>query len=439
MGKKDKKLNKVSPQNNGVGVVKSFKRSKINVPEESMKLREVVQNFPNIVKQAKKDKAKDVFPEENNVEGQIPEIVEGVSAKKNKGSKKKRKQAVDISPELIEQPKIDKKQKKAKGASTKGHEKPKVIEADIGIDTSESEDEQESIDDATGNASSKSILSQPELDLEDGSPTNSKDEKDAEVKPKKRFPGPEHSIFIGNLPTTVKKSTMKTLFKQFGTILTIRFRSNDGVTLFKKKDKKESKALNCYVRFETREEAEAACCMNGELVEDNRIRVSLHSQKQVGHITSTVFVGNIHRKTTDNELYDFFSRVGDIEYVRQIADRCIGYVCFKKGVSIAKALKMNQQLLNGRPLRIMKVDPSLQSKRRNKKGNLVSKQKVLTSTTKNPPKANTDNKRKILQQEFHGTVAKNKNRKNTQKKKSSFEKKKKILAKKLIGAVRSNE
>ncbi|XP_053687169.1 RNA-binding protein 34-like [Sabethes cyaneus] len=261
-----------------------------------------------------------------------------------------------------------------------------------------------------------------------------------ENRQEKRVEGTEHSVFVGNLPKTAKKSTLKQMFKSFGKILTIRFRTLDGEVLLKKKDRETAKALNCYIRFQTKDEALAACAMNGHIFDGHHLRVSLQSQKQIGHHASTVFVGNIHRDTTDNELYDFFSTVGDIEYVRQISGKYIGYVCFKKGVSIAKALKLNQQLLNGRPLRIMKVDHQKQSTRKNKKGNLVKKNASVDSDIKSIESIKNVNivhsdrtltKRNTLSN-FHGNLTKA-NGSSKQKLRTKAERKKKLLALKLSG------
>lgn len=381
-----------------------------------------------------------------------PDVLETTNVDKKKKKKNKNKQNgnkadVEEKPKELENgnesvpTQVSKKRKKQSNKKkNKENKKPKVVAADKDVVTSESESEEDEEDvfkemDATN----QSILSQP--DVNDGSDDEGDqkgvDKKVPEEKKEKRFPGREHSIFIGNLPRTAKQGMMKTLFKPYGRVLTIRFRTFDGVHLLNKKDRKEAKSLNCYIRFETKQEAEAACAMNGQMVEGNRIRVMMQTQKQVGPNTSTVFIGNINRKTTDNDLYDFFSRVGDIEYVRQIADKGIGYVCFKKGVSIAKALKLNQELLNGRPLRILKVDPSMQSTRKNKKGNLVKKNKLPGGVAKLPNNADDQSSNvqteKAPPQEFHGTVTKNK-RDKKKKKKGNSDKKKKVLAQKLMAA-----
>ncbi|XP_055586152.1 RNA-binding protein 34-like [Uranotaenia lowii] len=364
-------------------------------------------------KKIKKNKQPVKTTDSKTLEKALPEnVVENAAEPKVKKSKKKKNKVLALSQENKES--ITESIENVPDVLLSEKSRKKILPADEAVVTSESESYSET--------------------------ENEKETKGQEPPKEKRFTGPEHSIFIGNLPNTAKKSSMKALFKPYGRILTIRFRTNDGVAMFKKKDRKEAKALNCYVRFETKEMAEAACFENGKLVDGNRIRVMLHSQKQYGHANSTVFVGNINRKTTDNELYDFFSSVGELEYVRQIADRGIGYVCFKKGVSIAKALKLNQQLLNGRPLRIMKVDPNHQSQRRNKKGHLVSKNRL-------PPSAGGNSKKSIQQKvssdkksvpnpdNFHGTLSKDKNGKKQKDKKFSIsEKKKKLLARKLTAA-----
>lgn len=402
----------------------------------------------------KKDKKKKKKNRTNFVESNEENKVEQDDGSVSKQADKHKRKGSEVQSEEVSPKK--KHKKKNKLGKTKANDesqseqtakgkvnKPKVknLDADRDVVTSESESEDDR--DAGHNEMDKvnqNILKQYQSKE---SPADDDQKKaDKEVKKEKRFEGPEHSIFIGNLPNTVKKSTMKSRFKKYGNILTLRFRSNDGVTLFKKKDRKNAKALICYIRFETKAEAQAACAMNGELFEGNRIRVTMHMQKQMGHASSTVFVGNINRQTTDNELYDFFSRAGELEYVRQIADKGIGYVCFKKGVSIAKALKLNQQLLNGRPLRIMKLDPAKQVKRKNKKGNLVDKQHRggrPVAVERNDHKQDGAAKQKPLPKEFHGAIAdKGKmGKKHNKMKKGGSDKKKKLLAQKLNAAGRN--
>ncbi|XP_058059181.1 RNA-binding protein 34-like [Anopheles bellator] len=251
------------------------------------------------------------------------------------------------------------------------------------------------------------------------------------VKPADKKKDVEHCVFVGNLPSSTTKSMVKSLFKQYGTILSVRFRGNLGQKIMHRKDQVKVKSLIAYVRFSAKEEVQKACAMDGQMVEQNRIRVCPQNQKQLGEVKSTVFVGNISTATTDNDLYEFFSTVGEIEYVRQIANKCIGFVCFKKGVSIKKALKLNQQQLNGRALRVMEVDPERTNVKKNKKGNPVKRNKL-------PQQGSTKNGGPTAQaNDFHGKVVAGGGPKN--KKKSGFGKKAKtakIIAQKLKAAAK---
>lgn len=422
------------------------KKDKLAVLSTGKQLTEVIRNSDLVTKpRKKKNKSASVLEEQSVVNSEAVGNGQTVvdTERKKKKENQRAKHSVEKPADVPELKKSTKKQKE-NNASTKS--KAIVADNDVVTSESDSEAEEEADESTTMDKVNLSVLSQhssedkDSSDDENGEDVSKKDENSDSSKKSTRIQGPEYSVFIGNLPTTIKKGTIKKLFMPYGKILTIRFRTSDGVSLYKKKDRKEAKALICYVRFSSKEEAIAACVMNGQTVEENRIRVSLHSQKHLGHIASTIFVGNIHRKTTDNELYDFFDRVGEIEYVRQISDKGIGYVCFKKGVSIAKALKLNQQLLNGRPLRISKVDPNLQHKRKNKKGNLVDKRRphantgaakrVAQKTAKSPDV-------KMVSTDFHGTEAKRQTGGKKQrhyKKGGGAERKKKILAQKLTAA-----
>lgn len=228
---------------------------------------------------------------------------------------------------------------------------------------------------------------------------------------KKVYKNVGNTIFIGNLPPTTNVHSIHKLFKKYGPILSVRFRTNTGEHVKRKKSNKVV-ALNCYVRFVKKEHMTKACEMNGHMVGENPIRVTPQDVKPLGSPNSTIFVGNLRAGTTDTELYDFFSTVGEIEYVRQIANRYVAYVCFKKGVSIKKAFKLDQQMLNGRPIRVQQVDPNVSNLRRNKKGHLVKKNRLPNQTASKG--AGTKPAK-----DFHGQVV---NESGKKKKKNSFSK-----------------
>lgn len=253
-----------------------------------------------------------------------------------------------------------------------------------------------------------------------------------EVKPEKIINKKEYSVFVGNLPPSIKTSVLTSLFKQYGTIVSVRLRTNEGQKVFYRKEAKLAKSLNAYVRFSEKEEMEKSCEMDGHMIEGNRIRVTCQAVKPWGAVKSTVFVGNIHKGTSDNELYEFFSQVGEIEYVRQISNRYIAYVCFKKGVSIKKALKLDQQMLRNRPLRIMKVDTSLSNMRKNKKGHLVKKNRL----PRQGHNKETSGDKQGKENDFHGNVVNDGGKKKKKGSKKHAGKEKKMLSQKLQAAMK---
>uniref|UniRef100_A0A2M3Z8K8 Putative rna-binding protein 34 n=1 Tax=Anopheles braziliensis TaxID=58242 RepID=A0A2M3Z8K8_9DIPT len=374
---------------------KSKKNKALTVEKAELVVAEATQSVLPVGKKAKKtgSKIKDTIKEENETHLEQPVPI----AKKQKKAKAKIEEASEPA-----------KEKKS----------TKAIPDDEEVETSESETEDEA-ENAEESSSGVAIKSE-----------------ESKALPK----GPEHAIFIGNLPPTINQNKVQSLFKPYGTILSVRFRTNEGGKIPRRKDMKKLKSLICYIRFSSKSEMEQACAMDGQIVEENRIRVCPQKQKQIGAINSTVFVGNISIATTDNELYDFFSGVGEIEYVRQIANKGVAFVCFKKGVSIKKALKLNQQPLNGRALRIMEVDPNRTNVKRNKKGNPVKRVRLPKSVLmRKKPGSSADqtNGKDQGTNEFHGKVVADAGPK--KKKKGGFGKKNnnaKIIAQKLKAAAK---
>uniref|UniRef100_A0A182IMQ4 RRM domain-containing protein n=1 Tax=Anopheles atroparvus TaxID=41427 RepID=A0A182IMQ4_ANOAO len=353
-----------------------------------------------------KEKAIPAAVESNDVAVKKAKKINLENGKKSGTShpKKKNKNATAENPEddmgqTKQLPVAAKKKKKTQSMKTK------ALPVDADVQTSESETEDEA-------------------DASQG-------EVKGEEEPKKIDRGKEYTLFVGNLPPTKSASHIRTMFKKYGTILTIRFRTNTGSKLLKRNEMKKAQALNCYIRYAEKENVQKACEMDGHMIDGNRIRVSPQDVKQLGCVKSTIFVGNLRNGTKDSELYDFFSSVGEIEYVRQIANRNVAYVCFKKGVSIKKALKMNQQMLNNRPLRVMPVDPTKSNLKKNKKGHLVKRNRL-------PPdgagKKESDGGKKTAN-DFHGNVV---NEGGSKKKKRTLkpgQKAKKIISMKLKAAM----
>lgn len=209
---------------------------------------------------------------------------------------------------------------------------------------------------------------------------------------------------MGNIPTNAKLKHLKQFYARFGEILSLRFRSENGKKVLNKSDRKKYGSLNAYIVFKDAESAQNATSTNGEVFKENHLRCNLVAKKQEQfnqnlNTKSTIFVGNITFEANDEELYAFFAeKCGAIEYVRRIPKKGFAYVCFKAGVPLIRAIKLNGETFQGRPLRIQKweskdqmakKDKRLQKKLAGKalkgKGKVTNGKKLNTSRpSKNP-------------------------------------------------------
>ncbi|KAL2901304.1 RNA-binding protein 34 [Bienertia sinuspersici] len=198
------------------------------------------------------------------------------------------------------------------------------------------------------------------------------------------------TVFVGNLPLKIKKKALMKEFSKFGEIDSVRIRSVP--TLDSKKPKKvqilngklneAADSVNAYVVFKTEQAAEASVSHNMSMIGGNHIRVdracpprkklkgddastSLYSNKR------TVFVGNLPFDVKDEELYQLFCGIkqleSSIEAVRVIRDRQtslgkgIAYVLFKTREAANLVCKKHNLKLRDRELRISHAKASTQS------------------------------------------------------------------------------
>lgn len=180
---------------------------------------------------------------------------------------------------------------------------------------------------------------------------------------------------MGNLPTNTKLKALKQFYNKFGEIISLRFRSETGKKVLNKSDRKKYSSLNAYVVFKDVESARNAVSTNGEKFKENHIRCNLVVDKQEKfsqnlNTKSTIFIGNIAFEANDEELHEFFeNKCGAVEYVRRIPKKGIAFVCFKPGVPLIRALKLNGEDFQGRPLRIQKWESKEQMEKREKRLN----------------------------------------------------------------------
>ncbi|XP_069842045.1 RNA-binding protein 34 [Dendropsophus ebraccatus] len=177
----------------------------------------------------------------------------------------------------------------------------------------------------------------------------------------------KRTIFVGNLPATCTKQMLKSCFKEFGPIESMRFRSvaradpteSRKVAAIHRNVHPKRKSINAYVVFKEQDSAAKAIVRNGtEISGGFHIRVDLASKGSSHNNKKTVFVGNLPYDIEDETLREHFSQCGTIEGVRIIRDKNtgigkgFGYVLFQGADSVQLALKLEQSELMGRKLRV---------------------------------------------------------------------------------------
>lgn len=143
--------------------------------------------------------------------------------------------------------------------------------------------------------------------------------------------------------------------------------------------------------FEKEEDAHKSVQLNGFKLLDNHLRVNMANKKNEAFSNKgAIFVGNLQFEATEAEVHEYFSQVGEIIYVRKIANKGIAYVSFEKGVNISKALKLNGLPFKGRNLRISRCE----SRDKQEKKKMFKKDpksgKIVKQKVRKPHKMNED-------------------------------------------------
>lgn len=144
------------------------------------------------------------------------------------------------------------------------------------------------------------------------------------------------TVFCGNLPnhSNVNETRVKELFQPYGEVKSVRMRSETGKIIYSKKSRKKCKSLIAYVVFKNEEDAKKSLELNGYKIHENYLRVNMANSKKEAFskgVKGMIFVGNLSFEVTPNEVQDYFSSVGSIEYVRVIPNKgnenCIYWNC----------------------------------------------------------------------------------------------------------------
>jgi len=93
--------------------------------------------------------------------------------------------------------------------------------------------------------------------------------------------------------------------------------------------------------------------LNGSVIKTNHIRVDYAVRKNLDY-NNTLFIGNLHFATNEEELRAYFKSCGVIDNIRVIRDsethvgKGIAYITFKEKESLKKALEKNGEEFKNR-------------------------------------------------------------------------------------------
>jgi len=257
----------------------------------------------------------------------------------------------------------------------------------------------------------------------------------------------KRTIFIGNLNVNIKKKHLKKLFSKFGKIETVRFRcasrpdlkTTKKVAVIKQTFHEQRDNICAYVRMSTVEEAEACCSLNGTVLDGFTIRVDMALKNKAHDNKKSIFLGNLHFNTKEDDVRKLFSKCGNIENVRLIRDgttgmgKGFGYVNFTEEESVNKAMRLNNQEISGRKVRVSKsvrkpksaVKHKAERKIKNRQNR--SSERKVSSNDKENSKKDGKFQSKYKKKDFQG-VNTNRAKKNV-KKSTKKDRKNKTMAK----------
>ncbi|KAK9864822.1 hypothetical protein WJX84_001028 [Apatococcus fuscideae] len=199
------------------------------------------------------------------------------------------------------------------------------------------------------------------------------------------------TVFVGNLPATILRKTLKQEFAVYGRLETVRLRSQTLAEDSKLPTRVAVRAgqldsakgtTHAYLVFTTAEAAQSALAHNMRELEGLHIRVDKASERRASkkedagvfyHPGRTLFVGNLPFDATDEEVIRHFNSLQDqlalesppVTAVRVVREprtgkgRGIAYVELAAKTAVSGALRLLQgNALRGRELRLERVSTS---------------------------------------------------------------------------------
>ena len=248
----------------------------------------------------------------------------------------------------------------------------------------------------------------------------------------------KRTLFIGSLPITATKMTIKKLFSPSSLVESVRFRNVELKVDRKvtkkiavlKKEYEEDGTQDAYVVLKTEEAVnEAIPRIDGSTIEGNIVRANhalLPGQKQktTKEINQkSIFIGHLPYDTTENELHKIFDVCGEIDYVKIPKDRVTGhprgvaYITFKNEDSVKLALKFNEaEISKGKTITVEKSNPQKAEKMAKKKQEILAAKKA-GGKSKTIPRAMRKKGKETSKASFEGFHAQKADEKNTMIKK----------------------
>ena len=199
-----------------------------------------------------------------------------------------------------------------------------------------------------------------------------KEKKKKEKEPVDETERNKRTAFVGNLSVDVLKNPQmdrqfKKLFKKFGSIESVRYRSiafaelkPKKISYLQKKLHDARDSLNAYVVFKTEADALAAASLNGTVFLEKHLRVDVAGNKAEVSRKKAVFIGNLPFDINDEDVWRHFGEAGQVTNVRLIRDsttnigKGFGYVQFQERKMVLPALKLDGSTLAGREIRVTK-------------------------------------------------------------------------------------
>ncbi|KFU96916.1 RNA-binding protein 34, partial [Pterocles gutturalis] len=280
--------------------------------------------------------------------------------KKRKRTEEAEKASEDQSSSVVQEPPI--KAKKARKKELSKAEK-ELANRESALEQADEEEEQKLFQNkAKQKKKASHAVAKTVVNSDTGTAVKQQKEKKVDDEAVNR-----RTVFVGNLPVNCTVQVLKSLFKEYGPIKSIRFRSlvpaedtsSKKLAAIKHKVHPNAKFVNAYIVFKEECDAVKALNKNGtEIATGFHIRVDIASKNNSHDNKRSVFLGNLSYDISDDAVREHFSVCGGVVAVRIVRDRNtglgkgFGYVLFENKDAVHLALKLNESVLMGRKIRV---------------------------------------------------------------------------------------